>query len=134
MSNALKSKYLLGVVILAATVVAFTFALAMFATKASADCSITTTLRLGSRGVEVQCLQSSLGGLVVDGSFGPKTKAAAMTFQSSHGLVADGVFGPLSRAAWMGGSMSSGGGSSNGCLPGWMFNPTTGQSCGSSSG
>ena len=32
--------------------------------------------------------------LVVDNSFGPKTKAAVIEFQRTFGLVADGVVGP----------------------------------------
>ena len=128
---------------------AFAFAFAMFATTASADCSITTTLRVGSRGLEVQCLQTALG-ISADGSFGPMTKAAVMTFQASSGLVADGVFGPMSRAVWMGNnSMSFPAGCSStsgystttglpcsggstlpaGCMPGYLFSSTTGASC-----
>ncbi len=55
------------------------------------------TLKLGSKGDDVKVLQTALGGLVVDGSFGPKTKAALILFQVAHGLVPDGIFGPKSR-------------------------------------
>lgn len=69
------------------------------ATTASADCSITTTLRVGSRGAEVKCLQTGLN-LKADGVFGKNTKAALMQWQASKNLVADGILGAKGRAAW----------------------------------
>src|SRR3989344_9633459 len=127
MSNLLKSKYLLGVMIVATLAVAFVFA--MFATTASAQtaCSTgTTTLRVGSKGDAVRCLQSAVG-VSADGSFGPITKAAVMAWQASVSLTADGVFGPKSRAAL------TGGGSVTvypaGCTSAVGFSPTTGMSC-----
>jgi hypothetical protein len=63
-------------------------------------CVITTTLKVGSKGVQVKCLQASLN-ISADGIFGPKTKAAVIVFQKSRGLVPDGIFGPKSRAQWM---------------------------------
>lgn len=61
------------------------------------------TIRQGSKGQDVRDLQAHLKGvyslyaghLVVDGDFGPKTKAAVMEFQRRSGLVADGIVGPL---------------------------------------
>ena len=91
MSNLLKSKFLLGVMVVATLATAFAFA--MFATTALADCSITSTLRVGSRGEEVKCLQTIVGA-TADGKFGPMTKAAVMALQSGKGLVADGGVGP----------------------------------------
>ena len=77
-------------------------AVAVSATKVSAaTCSITSTLRLGSTGAEVVCLQQSLGGLTADGKFGPATQAAVIAWQTNENLTADGVFGPRSNAAWM---------------------------------
>jgi hypothetical protein len=96
MSNLLKSKFLLGALVVAVMVVG---AFALTATSASADCTITTTLRVGSRGLEVQCLQTGLG-ITADGAFGPMTQAAVKAWQASKGLSADGIFGPMSRAAW----------------------------------
>ena len=55
-------------------------------------------------GAEVMELQKFLnakgfGPLVVDGKFGPMTKAAVIKFQLANGLVGDGIVGPLTRAA-----------------------------------
>lgn len=52
------------------------------------------TLRVGSKGSAVKTLQKKLG-VTVDGSFGPKTKAAVVAFQKKHRLTPDGVVGPL---------------------------------------
>jgi hypothetical protein len=92
MGKLLKSKFLLGVFILFGVV-----GVNVFVNTASADCSIVMTLRVGSKGVEVQCLQTKLG-INADGIFGPMTKAKVVAFQSANGLVADGIFGAKSRA------------------------------------
>src|ERR1035437_561129 len=98
-----KSKILLGVMIVVAMFGVLAFSNAK---TASADCTITATLRVGSKGVEVQCLQTKVGA-TADGSFGPLTKASVMAYQSNHGLSADGVVGPLSRAVLnVGGAIS----------------------------
>ena len=52
-----------------------------------------TQLKPGSTGTAVKVLQRGLGGLVVDGSFGPRTVSAVKAFQSSKGLTATGVVG-----------------------------------------
>jgi peptidoglycan hydrolase-like protein with peptidoglycan-binding domain len=62
-------------------------------------CSITTTLKLGSKGTEVKCLQINLN-LKVDGAFGKATKIALLAWQKKEGLTADGVFGNKSREVW----------------------------------
>jgi hypothetical protein len=62
------------------------------------SCTISSTLRMGSKGSDVSCLQNSLG-ISADGDFGPKTKAAVMAFQSKSGLTADGAVGPLTIKA-----------------------------------
>lgn len=62
-------------------------------------CPITLTLRLGSRGEQVKCLQTGLY-ISSDGIFGPKTKVAVILYQKSKGLVPDGIFGPKSLALW----------------------------------
>ena len=117
--------------IVAAIVVAF----AMFATTALAAYTHVGTLRQGSSGSQVVSLQTTLGGLVADGSFGPMTKAAVMSYQSSNGLVADGVVGPLTGAS-LAGSMMGGGSMTYpaGCTSSSGFSPTTGLSCSGGSG
>src|SRR3989338_5166843 len=147
MSNVLKSKILLGTMIVAA---AFVGAM-MLAQTADAAYMHTVTLRQGSSGAQVMALQTTLGGLAVDGNFGPMTKAAVMAYQASRGLVADGVVGPLTGASLAGvmaggtfpagcssasgysvttGLLCSGGSTlPAGCLPGYAFSSTTGASC-----
>jgi hypothetical protein len=63
-------------------------------------------LTQGSSGPEVRTLQTALNeqlfprpNLVVDGSFGPLTRAAVIAFQRQAGLVQDGIVGPRTRAA-----------------------------------
>ena len=51
------------------------------------------TLKKGSTGRAVKCLQIMLGDVTVDGDFGPKTEGAVKTFQKAHGLAQDGVVG-----------------------------------------
>jgi hypothetical protein len=56
------------------------------------------TLRVGSRGKDVEDWQRKLGIEKVDGKFGPKTRDMTKEWQSKHGLKSDGVVGP---ATWM---------------------------------
>jgi peptidoglycan hydrolase-like protein with peptidoglycan-binding domain len=56
-------------------------------------------LRFGSTGSYVRELQQRLGGLAVDGIFGPKTRAGVFAFQSSHHLMVDGIVGTQTWAA-----------------------------------
>lgn len=65
---------------------------------ASFECTITTTLRVGSIGEQVRCLQSIVGAYT-DGRFGPLTRASVVLWQTNHGLSPDGIVGPLTRAA-----------------------------------
>ena len=67
---------------------------------ASAAGPATTTehsivISVGSQGRQVTLLQQALGGIKVDGIFGPETEAAVRSFQSAHGLSVDGIVGPL---------------------------------------
>ena len=95
------------------------------ATPAAADCSITSTLRVGSVGTEVSCLQSIVGA-TADGKFGPMTKASVMAWQAGHSLVADGVVGALTRAALMGAPT---GNFPAGCTSASGYSSTTGVAC-----
>jgi peptidoglycan hydrolase-like protein with peptidoglycan-binding domain len=61
-------------------------------------------LTSGAEGRQVQLLQQSLGGVKVDGIFGPETEAAVRSFQAGKGLTVDGIVGPQTSAALRGGS------------------------------
>lgn len=66
------------------------------------------TLGTGSRGSSVEALQTLLNQngakISVDGKFGPATRSAVMSFQSSKGLAVDGRVGPATRGAFGKGS------------------------------
>jgi len=55
-------------------------------------------LKSGSSGVDVKSAQQLLAShgyaLTADGSFGPRTRSAVISFQKARGLAADGVIGP----------------------------------------
>jgi polysaccharide deacetylase family sporulation protein PdaB len=83
-----------------------------------------STIRQGSTGTAVRELQQALVNkgysLSVDGVFGPMTKSAVMSFQSSVGITVDGVVGPVtwSKLGTSSGSVSSG--SSSTSYPGLL--------------
>ena len=63
--------------------------------------ALTTILRPGSKGTEVERWQQFLIGRGLlkgraDGDFGPITEKASKAFQKNNGLVADGIIGPRS--------------------------------------
>ncbi len=95
MSNLLKSKFILGFVVVAMVLVGVSFA------KADNTCTLTMTLKQGMRNADVSCLQAKLGVTPATGYFGSITKAKVMAFQASQvpALTADGVVGPMTRAA-----------------------------------
>ena len=55
----------------------------------------------GDKGQEVRRVQKTIGGLKVDGDFGPKTEDAVKDFQKENGLSADGIVGPKTYEALM---------------------------------
>jgi hypothetical protein len=64
------------------------------------DCRVGETLRVGSSGVDVACLEQRLSGVtshgigfVVDDHFGEDTDAAVRQFQTAHALTVDGIVG-----------------------------------------
>jgi peptidoglycan hydrolase-like protein with peptidoglycan-binding domain len=59
-------------------------------------------LSVESEGRQVTLLQRALGGIKVDGVFGPETEAAVRSFQASRGLAVDGVVGANTSAALRG--------------------------------
>jgi peptidoglycan hydrolase-like protein with peptidoglycan-binding domain len=67
----------------------------------------TIVLSSGDEGRQVQLLQQALGGVSVDGVFGPETEEAVRKFQASKGLSVDGIVGPATSAALRGGSSTA---------------------------
>lgn len=98
-------------------------------TSAAATCSITSTLKLGSKGTQVACLQSTFLSLTADGNYGPKTVIAVKAWQATKGLTADGVFGPKSLEAWEGSTVTAT--LPVGCSSTTGFSATTGLPCNS---
>ena len=78
----------------------------------------TIVLMFGSEGRQVRLLQAALGGIKVDGIFGPETEEAVRSFQSSHSLAVDGIAGPLTTAALNGRSNTSFAADINSSIPG----------------
>jgi peptidoglycan hydrolase-like protein with peptidoglycan-binding domain len=55
-----------------------------------------------SEGRQVKLLQGALGGIKVDGVFGPETEEAVRSFQASRSLTVDGIVGPETLGALRG--------------------------------
>ncbi len=72
-----------------------------------------TTLRRGSSGTAVKVLQKAIGGLTVDGAFGPATEARVKAYQKSKGLTQNGVVDARVWDALMGKATTSSGGSTS---------------------
>jgi len=126
MSNLLKSKFLLGLMIVAIFFVGV--ALVTPKTTLAASCTITKTLKMGMKGTEVTCLQQQLNVTPATGYFGALTKAAVIAFQKNHSLPATGLFGSLSRAA-LAGTSPVGTTYPAGCTSTSGFSSTTGLPC-----
>ncbi|WP_323389771.1 peptidoglycan-binding protein [Myxococcus qinghaiensis] len=73
-------------------------------TTAAAAASTPPTVRQGSKGPTVTTLQKKLAAAgfnpgPIDGDFGPKTRAAVLSFQKAKGLAQDGIVGPKTWGA-----------------------------------
>src|SRR5258708_7626846 len=145
MSKLLKSKFLLGVMVVAALVLGSVASFSAPKAEAASCSTFTMTLRAGMKNSQVMCLQQMLNekGYIVAVSgpgsrghetmtFGPATKAAVKAFQAAAGLAADGIFGPMSRVSLLGLStvMVSPSGLPAGCASTSGYSSVTGQSCG----
>lgn len=64
-----------------------------FIDRAAGLTGLRPTIRYGSKGTDVKVVQRLLG-LSPGGTFGPRTKAAVMSWQRGHHLRASGVVGP----------------------------------------
>lgn len=110
----MKSKFFILVIIF--------FSLATFSQASTNDCTLTTTLRQGNKGEQVQCLQQKLN-ITADGKFGKNTKTSVVTFQTSNNLKGDGIVGKLTRELLNKKEIKQP------CTQGELFNTVTGQSC-----
>jgi len=61
----------------------------------------------GAEGRQVSALQQALGGISVDGIFGPETEAAVKAFQERNGLSVDGIVGGETWGALRGAGLSA---------------------------
>lgn len=60
---------------------------------------VTRVLKLWGKGDDVKLLQTVLGGIECDGSYGFGTRSRVMQAQRALGLTADGICGPITRKA-----------------------------------
>jgi len=89
------------------------------APASAVSCTVSITLRQGSSGSAVTCLESRLKELGYslsgpDTYFGTTTTTAVKAFQSSKGLLVDGIVGPVTGTALGIRGGSSGGGTGGG--------------------
>ena len=141
MSNLLKSKFLLGTMIVAVMFVAFSANKAS-ASSAAANCQFVSLLKQGNSSAAVNCLQTRLNNagftIATSGAgspgnessyFGSLTTKAVKAFQNANPSTgsADGIVGSKTRAALFG--ASTGGTFPAGCTSSAGFSSTTGLSC-----
>ncbi|WP_460466854.1 C40 family peptidase [Calidifontibacter terrae] len=81
-------------VLSAAPAEALTVHTAGTAIKAAPVTQDITWLRYGDSGDLVKVMQQRIGGIAVDGQFGPMTLAKVKSFQAAKGLYVDGLVGP----------------------------------------
>jgi peptidoglycan hydrolase-like protein with peptidoglycan-binding domain len=83
-------------------------------------------LSSGNEGRQVQLLQQALGGITVDGVFGPETEEAVRSFQESREMTVDGVVGAQTAAALRGNAAVKALASVNSEIPGEAPAPSQG--------
>ncbi|WP_373354060.1 N-acetylmuramoyl-L-alanine amidase [Pseudoroseicyclus sp. CXY001] len=71
----------------------------MMPTSLTAPSGSQPVLSQGSIGQSVRELQARLGGLAIDGEFGPRTRTRVVAFQTMRQLLPDGIVGPMTWAA-----------------------------------
>ncbi len=99
---------------------------------AHAACTMSSSLRLGSSGEPVRCLQTTLNALgfnagPVDGRYGPVTYRAVVRYQQAKGLFVDGVAGrqtATSLGIWGAGAGTTAGGGTTAPTPAPAPNPS----------
>src|SRR3990167_5683161 len=97
--------------------------------SAPLNCDISSTLKLGSAGSQVKCLQAIVGA-EIDGKFGPMTRARVMALQyKPSSLARDGVFGPMSRVVWLSQRGTASESYPEGCISSEGYSSTTGAKC-----
>ena len=71
----------------------------VFCVKRKINPCINRTLKKGCKGDDVKLLQKTLGGLEIDGSYGPACVARVKEAQKALGLTVDGSCGPATQKA-----------------------------------
>lgn len=66
----------------------------LFLTEEEGETFDMKTLQRGDQGQQIKVLQKLIGGLKMDGIFGPKTENAVREAQNQLGLKTDGIVGP----------------------------------------
>ncbi len=130
MSN-LKTKFVLGLALVFALAFSMTAEAAITLTlRQGSNNSQVKELQQGlnSQGFTVSTTGAGSAGSETN-YFGSKTKAAVQAWQASKGLVADGIFGAKSRAAWTGSTPTTPSTLPAGCTSTAGFSPITGVKC-----
>jgi len=73
-------------------------------TGGTAGCAVTSSLRVGSTGAQVRCLQSALNAAgyavgPIDGKFGNRTRGAVINYQRAKRLIVGGIAGRQTATA-----------------------------------
>ena len=130
MSN-LKTKFVLGLALVFALAFSMTAEAAITLTlRQGSNNSQVKELQQGlnSQGFTVATTGAGSAGSETN-YFGSKTAAAVKAWQASKGLVADGIFGAKSRAAWTGSTPTTPSTLPAGCTSTAGFSPITGVKC-----